>query len=127
MPGHRQDRQAALNQAVCDGQITLRAAHREIAANWIKTAATLGISVPGPSGGAAWCSVTASYSSQYGDFDVYVHSNQPDATATASSGTYSHSWHTDSSGYADIYLRGPSPSQAINVTAGSAHCATIAP
>jgi hypothetical protein len=35
----------ALNQAVCDGKITLRAAQQEIAKNWIKAAAALGISV----------------------------------------------------------------------------------
>jgi hypothetical protein len=124
----------ALNQAVCNGQITLRTAQREIARNWLRAAAGLGISVPQPAGGsppaggaAARCSVTASFSSAYGDWDVYVHSNQPDATVTASSGGYSHSWHTDSSGYADVYLRGPSPGQAINVTAGAAHCTTTAP
>jgi hypothetical protein len=124
----------ALNQAVCNGQIPLRTAQREIARNWLKAAAALGISVPGPAsgqppagGGGAWCSVTASYSSQYGDWDVYVHSNQPNATVTASSGGYSHSWYTDSSGYADVYLRGPSPGQTIEVTAGSAHCTTTAP
>jgi hypothetical protein len=126
----------ALNQAVCDGQIPLRTAQRDIARDWVRAAATLGISVPGPTGGgpaptagggAAWCTATASYSSQYGDWDVYVHSNQPDTTVTASSGSYTHSWHTDSSGYADVYLRGPSPGQAINVTAGSAHCTTTAP
>ena len=30
----------------------------------------------------AQCSVTASFSSRYDDWDVYVHSNQPEATAT---------------------------------------------
>jgi hypothetical protein len=125
----------ALNQAVCSGQITLRTAQREIARNWLKAAAALGISVPLPAGGGqpppgtgsgAHCTVTASYSSYYGDWDVYVHSNQPNSPVTASSGGYSHSWHTDSSGYADVYLRGPAPGQAIDVTAGSAHCRTTA-
>ena len=122
----------ALNQAVCSGQITLRAAQREIAGNWLKAAAALGITVPrsatGPPparGAAARCTATATYSSQYGDWDVYVHSNQPDSTVTASSGGYSHSWHTDSSGYADVYLRGPSAGQVISVTAGSARCTTV--
>lgn len=44
---------------------------------------------------------------QYADWDVYVRSNQPEATVTASSGNYSHSWHADASGYADVHLRGP--------------------
>src|SRR5215469_18859799 len=35
----------ALNHAVCDGRITLRAAQREIARNWMKAAAVLGVSV----------------------------------------------------------------------------------
>lgn len=34
----------ALNRAVCDGKITLRAAQRQIARNWIKAEAALGIS-----------------------------------------------------------------------------------
>jgi hypothetical protein len=36
----------ALHRAVCDGRITLRAAQQEIAGNWIKAAAALGISIP---------------------------------------------------------------------------------
>lgn len=36
-----------------------------------------------------------------------VHSNQPDQNVTATSGSYTKTWHTDSSGYADVYLRGP--------------------
>ena len=121
----------ALSHAVCDGAITLRAAQREIARNWIKAAASLGISVrrPGsspPARRSAWCTATASYSSQYADWNVFVHSNQPDATVTASSGNYSHGWHTDASGYADVYLRGPSPGQTITVTVGAARCSTTA-
>jgi hypothetical protein len=117
----------ALNHAVCDGQITLRAAQREIARNWISAAGSLGISVSRPAGSppagrSAWCTATAAYSSQYADWDVYVHSDQPDAAVTASSGTYSKRWHTDASGYADVYLRGPSPGQAIRVIVGSASC-----
>jgi hypothetical protein len=129
----------ALNQQVCDGRISLRAAQREIARNWLTAAAALGISVPAagnepspgrrPSptpGGSAWCTATASYSTQYGDWNVYVHSNQPDTTVTASGGGYSHRWHTNSSGYADVYLRGPSSGQTITVAVGSATCSTTA-
>jgi hypothetical protein len=116
---------------VCDGQITLPAAQQEIARNWIKAAATLGITVPRPAHSPgpsrpAWCRATASYNSQYADWDVYVHSNQPDATVTASSGGYSHSWHTNADGYADVYLHGPSPGQTIDVTVGAASCSTTA-
>ena len=39
------------------------------------------------SASAATCTVTASYSSEYNDFDVYVHSNQPDqAVSVTTSG-----------------------------------------
>jgi hypothetical protein len=77
-------------------------------------------------GSSAWCTASASYSSYYGDWDIYVHSDQPNTAVTASGGGYSHSWHTDSSGYADIYLRGPSRGQTITVTAGPATCSTTA-
>jgi hypothetical protein len=131
IPNAKDAVEAALNQAVCDGQITLRAAQLEIARNWIKAAATLGITVPVPArspsaGRSAWCTATAAYNSQYADWNVYVHSNQPDATVTASSGGYSHSWHTNAAGYADVYLRGPAPGQTIDVTAGAASCSTNA-
>jgi hypothetical protein len=117
----------ALNDAVCAGQIKLRVAQREIARNWVKAAANLGISVPGPAEsppatGSAWCRARAAYSSRYSDWDVYVHSNQPDTTVTVSSGSYSHSWQTDSVGYADVYLRGPARGQTITVTVGAARC-----
>lgn len=132
IPNPKDAAENALNQAVCDGQIPLRTAQREIARNWLTVAAALGISVPSPqaaqgAGSGAHCTATASYNSSYGDWDVYVRSNQPDSPVTASSGGYSHSWHTDGSGYADVYLRGPSAGQTINVTVGSAHCSTTAP
>jgi hypothetical protein len=129
----------ALNQAVCTGQISLRTAQHQIARNWVTAAAALGISVPVPGGqpaagprpsstggSSAWCTATASYSSHYGDWDVYVHSNQPNTAVTASGGGHSYSWHTNSNGYADIYLRGPSPGQTITVAVGHATCSTTA-
>jgi hypothetical protein len=87
--------------------------------------------IPGPArspsaGRPAWCTATAAYTSRYADWDVYVHSNQPDATVTASSSGYSHSWHTNADGYADVYLRGPSPGHTMHVTAGAASCSTTA-
>lgn len=131
IPNAKDDVEDALNHAVCDGQIRLRAAQLEIARDWVKAAAALGISVPGharsPSAGrSAWCRVTASYDSRYADWDVYVHSNQPDVTVTASSGGHSRRWHTNAQGYAEVYLRGPSAGQTIDVTAGAATCSTTA-
>ena len=63
-------------------------------------------------------------SATYGDYDIYVHSNQPDrtVTATASNGA-SRSWHTDSSGYADVYLDA-APGDTVKVTVGAATCST---
>lgn len=131
VPNAKDAVEEALNHAVCDGQVTLRAAQLEIARNWIKAAAALGIAAPAPARSApssrsAWCTATASYSSRYADWDVYVRSNQPDAAVTAAGGGYSRNWHTNVAGYADVYLRGPSPGQMIEVTAGAATCSTTA-
>jgi len=84
-----------------------------------------GTSSGGGSSTSAQCSVTASYSSRYNDWDVYVHSNQADATATVtdSSGTNA-SYHTDAVGYADIYLKAPASAtgQGVTVHVGQATC-----
>jgi hypothetical protein len=119
----------ALNHAVCDGRVSLAAAQQAIAADWLTAEKKLGLGGGGGGSGGgggtgAWCTASASYSATYGDYDIYVHSNQPDrtVTATASNGA-SHSWHTDSSGYADVYLdagRG----DTVKVTAGAATCST---
>jgi cardiolipin synthase A/B len=80
----------------------------------------------GGSSTSAQCSVTASYSSRYGDWDVYVHSNQPETTAivTDTSGTTA-SYHTNAGGYADIYLKAPASAagQEVTVHVGQATCA----
>ena len=71
------------------------------------------------------CSVSASHSSRYDDWDVYVHSNQPDATATVTdSAGATGSYHTDSAGYVDIYLKAPASAarQSISVRVGQATC-----
>ncbi len=75
---------------------------------------------------AAWCTASASYNAQYNDYDIYVHSNQPyrTATATASNGE-SFSYETDSTGYADIYLYAD-PGNTVTVTVGAASCSTTA-
>jgi len=78
---------------------------------------------PPPSG--AWCTATASVYDASRDWnDVYVNSNQPDTSVTASADGYSHTWVTDSSGYADVYLDGPPPGVLITVTVGGATCTT---
>jgi hypothetical protein len=142
-----------LHDRVCYHGMPLAEAQHEIAANWYTawvgagrpTPKEFGYSdEPGSGAGAtpsptqptpaksgsgssgAWCTATASYSSAYHDYDVYVHSNQPDQNVTASSNGYSKTWHTDGSGYADVYLSGPSQGDVITVQAGGAACSTRA-
>jgi hypothetical protein len=79
------------------------------------------------SGPPATCTASASYNSGYGDWDVYVHSNQPDQTVTVTtSGGVTASYHTNRSGYADVYLPAPAGAggQRVSVRVGGASCAT---
>ena len=71
--------------------------------------------------------LSASYSSHYNDYDVYVHSNQPDQTVTVTDAHgHSRSWHTDGSGYADVYFSagGEVPGDRITASVGEATCST---
>ena len=120
----------ALNAAVCDGRVSLARAQAAIAADWLTAEKKLGLSGGSGSGGggggtgAAWCTASASYSATYHDYDIYVHSNQPDRTVTASaSNGASHSYHTNSSGYADVYLDAAA-GDTVKVTVGAATCST---
>jgi cardiolipin synthase A/B len=82
-------------------------------------------SPPPPSRAGAWCTATASvYDASRDENNVYVHSNQPDQEATATADGYSHSYRTNGSGYALIYLNGPPPGARITVTVGGATCTT---
>jgi hypothetical protein len=73
----------------------------------------------------AWCTATASvYNAENNWNNVYVHSNQPRTDATASADGYSWTWETDSSGYAVIWLTGPTPGTKITVKVGGATCTT---
>jgi hypothetical protein len=133
-----------LHEQVCYHGMPLATAQHEIAANWYTAWVAAGRPMPSDFGyndepgstptaapppsqaSGAWCSATASYNSSYHDYDVYVHSNQPDTAVTASSGGYSHTYYTDSSGYADVYLSGPSQGAVITVQVGGATCSTTA-
>jgi len=120
IPNPKDSVENALNHAVCDGRVRLTAAQNAIASDWLTAEARVGIGGrPG-----AWCRASAAYNAQYNDYDIYVHSNQPDmlATATASNGA-SHSWYTDATGYADIYLAASS-GDTVKVTVGKASCTT---
>lgn len=80
-----------------------------------------------PSSGA-WCQASAAPANDgyAGDYDVSVHSNQPDEKATASDPGDTYSYDTDASGYADIHLWNTSPGETITVTVGGARCSTTA-
>jgi hypothetical protein len=125
----------AANSAVCDGRMTLAAAQQAIASNWISFGQQLGVTPASPPAASsppastsaltATCTVTGSYSSEYHDFDVYVHSNQPDQTVSVTtSGAPAASWHTDRTGYADVYLKASQSAvgQQVTATVGSATC-----
>jgi hypothetical protein len=124
--------ESELRSEVCDGRISLAQAQREIVANWTALAGRAGSASPArtssqesSSTGAGECTVTASYNSVYHDYDVYVHSNQPNemVTVTDASG-HSDSWHTDGSGYADVYFHaeGAAAGERITVRVGGATC-----
>ncbi len=82
-------------------------------------------SPPAASSSGAKCTATASvYDASRDENNVDVHSNRPGQEATATADGYSHSYRTDSSGYALIYLNGPPPGARITVTVGGATCTT---
>ncbi len=120
-----------LRQQVCDGQITLAQAQREIVNNWTRLAqpsspsAPPGPAAPSSPARGAECTLSASFSSHYNDYDVYVHSNQPDMSVTVTD-AYGHSgtWHTDRSGYADVYFKsgGYTSGRRITARVGRASC-----
>jgi hypothetical protein len=126
--------EAAANRAVCDGQMTLAAAQEAIAANWITLGQGLGVAAtaqpaipPSPGAQRPSCTLSASYNSEYHDYDIYVHSNQLDDTVSVmAGGGGSATWHTDSHGYADVYLHVPgnATGQQVTATVGRASCST---
>jgi hypothetical protein len=125
--------ESAANHAVCQGQMTLAAAQRAIAGDWTAFGRQLGVveaatpSTLPRTGGGGTCTASASYSARYGDYDVFVHSDQPNQAVrvTASGGAVA-SWHTDTSGYADVYLHAPrtAAGQRLTVIVGTASCST---
>ena len=129
-PNPKDSVENALNAAVCDGRVSLTAAQNAIASDWLTAERRLGLGGSGGGGGGggggsgAWCTASASYNATYHDYDIYVHSNQPDktVTATASNGAVG-TWHTDASGYADVYLHAAA-GDTVRVTVGRASCST---
>jgi hypothetical protein len=80
------------------------------------------------SSGSATCEATASPSSDgySGDYQLYVHSDQPNQKVTVSDIGDTWSGYANASGYADIRLYNTSPNEPIAVTVGAASCATRA-
>ncbi|MGH8987604.1 MAG: phospholipase D-like domain-containing protein, partial [Acidimicrobiales bacterium] len=77
---------------------------------------------------SASCTATASPANDgyAGDYDVYVHSNQPNSEATVSDTTDRYVHETDGTGYAYVRLWHQYPGEHISVTVGEAHCSTTA-
>lgn len=132
-PNPKDSVEAAANHAVCDGRMSLATAQAAMAADWVSLGRQLGVvgsvatTVPRGSPASGNCTVTASFDSRYGDYDVYVRSDQPNQTVNvASSGGVSASWHTDEQGYADVYLHAGAGAkgQSVTVTVGGATCST---
>ena len=148
LPNTKDEVEYTLNRAVCDGQVTLAAAQLAIATDWLTAETRLGLTPPKsspsptatrtpkptpsptrttpPPPAGPECTASASYNSKYHDYDIYVYSNQPNkpVTVTASNGA-TQTYHTDSTGYADVYLYADSGDR-VQVTAGGASCSTTA-
>jgi hypothetical protein len=129
-----------LNHAVCDGEMTLGQAQREIVSNWVALARTppkpatpnpkpvtpKPKTPPPPAKPTARCTASAQYSSTYQDYDVYVHSNQPEQSVTVSGDGQTKRWYTDGSGYADVYFYAglSAAGDQVTVRVGQASCST---
>lgn len=128
-PNHKDAVEDHLNSQVCEGKMTLANAQNEIVANWVviyrrlRPTSSPTPATPPPASSAS-CSATAQWSSEYDDYDVYVRSNQPDKNVTVTGAGTSTSWHTDSSGYADVYFHASrsAAGEQVTVRVGAATC-----
>ncbi len=103
----------------------VRGISRTIAGDYARATPYSPPSSSGPGGRAssARCTATATvYDAARDENNVYVHSDEPYQTATATAGGYSRSWQTNGSGYALIYLNGPAPGALITVRVAGARC-----
>jgi hypothetical protein len=110
-----------LNRQVCGGRMTLAHAQALIVTNWVALAR-----VAAPTAQAGSCVASARYNNRYGDYDVYVHSNQPDQTVTVAGSGRSARYHTDAAGYADVYFHAApaAAGEPLTVRVGTATCRT---
>jgi cardiolipin synthase len=79
-----------------------------------------------PKAGGCSASAQPANDGYSGDYDVFVHSDEPGEQATASDAGDSYSGYTDGDGYAVIRLWDTSPGETITVTVGGATCSTSA-
>jgi hypothetical protein len=62
-------------------------------------------SAPPPRGPNAERAASASYDDRYHEYNVHLQSNQPDPRVTVTDAAgHTDTWHTDSSGYTDVYF-----------------------
>lgn len=122
---NRKDRvEDYLNGQVCDRRMTLARAQKLIAGDWVAIYHQITRAHPqAPTAGAS-CSAAAAWNATYDDYDVYVHSNQPDSEARVSGAGASASYRTNSSGYADVYFHASKAAagETVTVTVGAATC-----
>lgn len=124
-----------LNQLVCAGRLALGTAQEAIASDWVAAYRTYVGPLPSfptpptaPAAAGASCTASAAPADDgyAGDYEVTVHSNQPDEQATARDAGDSWSAPTDAAGDATIRLYRTSPGMTIDVTVGAASCTTTA-
>src|SRR5450755_1182783 len=118
-----------LNREVCDGKMTLSRAQRLIVTNWVKLSREITKprpTKPPPPAPSAYCTASAQWNRTYDDWDVYVHSNQPDTDATVTGDGKTASYYTNGSGYADVYFYASESAAGdrVTVTVGPATCHT---
>lgn len=135
-PNRKDSVENKLAAAVCAGDVSLVTAQHAIVRDWVlvpqsaETPHGVGSRRPEASSvpaGPASCSITASYSSYYNDWTVHVSSNQADQAVTvADTAGRAASWHTNSSGYAKVYLKTGRNASGEDITArvGRAICST---
>lgn len=117
-----------LNREVCDRRLTLARAQKLIVTDWVAVyRAITGTNRAAPTHTTpttAHCSASAQWNSTYDDYDVYVRSDEPDTDAIVTGAGRTASYHTNSSGYADVYLRATEAAAGdrITVTVGPATC-----
>lgn len=114
----------SLNRQVCDGAMTLARAQALIAANWVSLASHSTPTGAAPGSAKARCTALARYNAKFRDYDVFVRSNQPERTVTVTGAGTNATYHTDATGYADVFFHAPvsAAGKRVTVRVGGATC-----